>query len=195
MSGTGPADLEGPEGPGGPGGWGGARPDPAAAIAAALEDLGLPYENPAAGAYLVKLAGQHKLATMTWLIAGRHSLHVEAFFCRRPDENHERFYRFLLERNGRTYGVHFAIDQMGDVYLVGRLPLAAATSAEIDRILGCVLSYADENFDAALELGFASAIRREWAWRVKNGESLANLQAFARFADPDAPARARDSRL
>jgi hypothetical protein len=110
---------------------------------------------------------------------------VEAFFCRRPDENHDRFYRFLLERNGRTYGVHFAVDQVGDVYLVGRLPLAAVSSEEIDRILGCVLSYADENFDAALELGFASAIRREWAWRAKNGESLANLQAFARFADPD----------
>jgi Putative bacterial sensory transduction regulator len=192
VSGTGPEDpqdLESAEDPGGP------RLDPAAAIAGALKDLGLPFENPSAGAYLVKLAGQHKLATMTWLIAGRHSLHVEAFFCRRPDENHERFYGFLLERNGRTYGVHFAIDQMGDVYLVGRLPLAAATPAEIDRILGCVLSYADENFDAALELGFASAIRREWAWRAKNGESLANLRAFARFADPDAPAQARKSQL
>jgi hypothetical protein len=74
------------------------------------------------------------------------------------------------------------------VYLVGRLPLAAAAPDEIDRILGCVLSYSDENFDAALELGFASAIRREWAWRAKNGESLANLRAFARFADPDAAA-------
>jgi hypothetical protein len=156
-----------------------------AAIEVALRELDLPFENPSPGAYLVKLAGQHKLATMTWLIAGRHSLHVEAFFCRRPDENHDRFYRFLLERNGRTYGVHFAVDQVGDVYLVGRLPLAAVAAEEIDRILGCVLSYADDNFDAALELGFASAIRREWAWRAKNGESLANLQAFARFADPD----------
>jgi hypothetical protein len=155
------------------------------AIEAALHELELPFENPSPGAYLVKLAGQHKLATMTWLIAGRHSLHVEAFFCRRPDEDHDRFYRFLLERNGRTYGVHFAVDQVGDVYLVGRLPLAAVSAEEVDRILGCVLSYADDNFDAALELGFASAIRREWAWRAKNGESLANLQAFARFADPD----------
>ena len=159
---------------------------PGAVMAEALTELGLPYENPTPGAYLVKLEGQHKLATMTWLIAGRHSLHVEAFFCRQPDENHEGFYRFLLERNGRTYGVHFAIDPVGDVYLVGRLPLASVSADEIDRILGCVLTYADENFDTALELGFASAIRREWAWRAKNGESLANLQAFARFADPEA---------
>ena len=160
--------------------------DAAAAVAAALGSLGLGYENPRPGAFLVKLEGQHKLATMTWLVAGEHSLGVEAFFCRQPDENHEAFYRFLLERNGRMYGVHFTLDPVGDVYLTGRLPLSAVSAEDIDRLLGCVLSYSDENFDTALELGFGSAIRREWAWRVKRGESLANLQAFARFADPDA---------
>jgi Putative bacterial sensory transduction regulator len=121
---------------------------------------------------------------MTWLIAGDHSLQVEAFFCRQPDENHARFYRFLLERGARMYGVHFALDPLGDVYLVGRLPLSSVTTDEIDRLLGCVLSYSDDNFDTALELGFASSIRREWAWRSRRGESLANLQAFARFAEP-----------
>jgi len=88
--------------------------DAASGVQAALDELGLPYENPRPGAYLVKLEGQHKLATMTWLIAGRHSLHVEAFFCRQPDEAHARFYRYLLERNGRMYGVHFALDPAGD---------------------------------------------------------------------------------
>jgi hypothetical protein len=68
------------------------------------------------------------------------------------------------------------------VYLVGRLPLGCITPDEIDRILGCVLSYSDENFDAALMIGFASAIRKEWAWRIKRGESVANLRAFARLA-------------
>ena len=156
----------------------------AAAVRAALKSLELEYENPRPGAFLVKLEGQHKLATMTWLVAGEHSLGVEAFFCRQPDENHEAFYRFLLERNGRMYGVHFTLDPAGDVYLTGRLPLSGVSAEDIDRLLGCVLSYSDENFDTALELGFGSAIRREWAWRVKRGESLANLQAFARFADP-----------
>ena len=164
---------------------GGAEADPAAVIAGVLRDLGLCYENPSPGAYLVKLEGQHKLATMTWLIAGTHSLAVEAFFCRQPDENHAAFYRFLLERNGRMYGVHFSLDPVGDVYLTGRLPLSAVSAEDIDRLLGCVLSYADDNFDTALEIGFGSAIRREWAWRAKRGESLANLQAFARFADPE----------
>jgi len=93
-----------------------------AAIEAALNSLGLGFEQPRPGAFLVRLEGQHKLATMTWLVAGEHSLGVEAFFCRQPDENHEAFYRFLLERNGRMYGVHFTLDPVGDVYLTGRLP-------------------------------------------------------------------------
>src|SRR5215467_9173295 len=73
----------------------------ASAIESALAGLGLAAESPRPGSYLVRLEGERKLATMTWLIVGAHSLHVEAFFCRQPDENHARFYRFLLERNGR----------------------------------------------------------------------------------------------
>jgi hypothetical protein len=149
------------------------------ALGALLDDLGVSYERPEPGAFLVRLEGERKLVTMTWLIAGDHSLQVEAFFCRQPDENHAAFYRFLLERSARMYGVHFALDQTGDVYLTGRLPLAAVSEAEIDRLLGCVLSYSDEAFNEALIIGFASAIRREWAWREKRGESLANLRAFA----------------
>ena len=73
----------------------------------------------------------------------------------------------------------------GDVYLVGRLPLDAISSAEVDRLLGCVLSYADDTFDQALMIGFASAIKKEYDWRVKRGESLANLQAFGRITGAD----------
>ena len=153
--------------------------DTASALGAVLDALGLDYEHPEAGAYLVRLEGEHKLATMTWLIAGQHSLQVEAFFCRQPDENHAVFYRYLLERSARMYGVHFALDPTGDVYLTGRLPLAAISEAEIDRLLGCVLTYCDEAFNEALRIGFASAITREWAWREKRGESLANLLPFA----------------
>ena len=159
--------------------------DAAGVVEETLRSLELGFEQPRPGAFLVKLEGQHKLATMTWLVAGEHSLGVEAFFCRQPDENHEAFYRFLLERNGRMYGVHFTLDEMGDVYLTGKLPLSSVSLDDIDRLLGCVLSYSDDNFDRALELGFAGSIQREWDWRVKRGESLANLQPFARIL-PDA---------
>ncbi len=163
-----------------------------AAIKSALEGLGLAYERPEPHAYLVRLAGEHKLATMTWLIAGEHSLQVEAFFCRQPDENHAAFYRFLLERSARMYGVHFALDRAGDVYLTGRLPLSAISEAEIDTLLGCMLTYSDEMFNEAIKIGFASAIRREWAWREKRGENLANLRPFASLVrDQDRQGQAR----
>jgi hypothetical protein len=155
------------------------------ALRATLEERELEFEEARPGAFLVKLPGSHKLATMTWLVIGDHSLHVEAFFVRKPDENHTAFYKWLLERNARMYAVAFAVDNVGDVYLVGRLPLSAVNAEEIDRILGSVLTYSDEWFDTALELGFRSSIEKEWDWRVKRGESLRNLEAFAHFADPD----------
>lgn len=149
-----------------------------------LTDRELEFDEPATGSFFVKLPGTHKLATMTWLVVGEHSLHVEAFFCRKPDENDERFWRWLLERNAKLYAVAFSVDVLGDVYLTGRLPLSSIEPEEIDRVLGAVLTASDESFDTALELGFRTSIEKEWDWRVKRGESLANLQAFAHFAEP-----------
>jgi len=133
-------------------------------------------------AFVVNLPGTRRLKTACWLRVGEHALSVEAFVVRKPDENVEQFYRYLLEHNARMYAVAWSIDSRGDVYLTGRVPLSSVSPAEIDRILGAVLEYADGSFNALLQLGFGSSIRREWAWRVKNGESLANLAAFADFA-------------
>ncbi len=129
-------------------------------------------------AYAVTLPGTHKLSTVCNLIVGEHALRVEAFVMRQPDENREQLWSWLLQRNARMYGVAFATDAVGDVYLIGRTGLAAVTADELDRLLGSVLTYADESFDPMLEMAFGSAIRREWQWRVKRGEPLDNLRAF-----------------
>jgi len=159
---------------------------PADVIRGALEESGLDVAEPQPGQFFVKIPGTHKLFTNCWLVVGEHALLVEAFVCRKPDENHDEFHRWLLRRNSRMFAVSFALDKAGDVYLVGRLPLAAVTHDEVDRILGAVLEYADSSFDTLLEIGFATSIRKEWEWRQKRGESTANLQVFARFAAPDA---------
>lgn len=152
-------------------------------IESALNELGLQFERDSAERFVVALPGEKRLKTACWLAVGVHALEVQAFVMRKPDENREAVYEFLLHRNVRMYGVSWAIDSMGDVYLAGRIPLAAISPEEIDRILGCVLEYSDGTFNTLLELGFGSSIRREWAWRVKNNESLANLQAFRDFAE------------
>jgi hypothetical protein len=150
-------------------------------IESVLHDNDLHFER-VDDAFVVNLPGTRRLQTACWLRVGEHALSIEAFVVRKPDENVEQFYRYLLEHNARMYAVAWSIDSRGDVYLTGRVPLSSVSPEEIDRILGAVLEYADGSFNALLQLGFGSSIRREWAWRVKNGESLANLAAFADFA-------------
>lgn len=130
------------------------------------------------GTFSFALPGERKLQTPVRLDVGPHALAVHAFVCRNPDENHERVYRWLLERNLKTYAVSYAVDRLGDIYLDARLPLALVTPDELDRLLGAVLTHADGSFNTILELGFASSIRKEWEWRRLRGESTANLEAF-----------------
>jgi len=134
--------------------------------------------------YIVVLPGTHKLMTNVALSIGKHSLTINAFVSRNPDENHKGVYEWLLERNRRMYAVAFSIDQFGDIYLTGKVPNANLSEEELDRILGAVLEYSDNSFNIILELGFETAIRKEWAWRVKAGESTENLSAFAHLAAP-----------
>lgn len=153
-------------------------PDVDATVAAALAELDVEHHRWEPGQFLVSLPGTNRLQTQCWLVVRDHALFVQAFVCRRPDEEHAAVYRFMLQRNARLYGVHYTLDRIGDIHLVGRVPLHAVTSEEIDRVLGQVLEAADGDFNMLLELGFASSIRREHAWRSERGESLANLAAF-----------------
>ncbi|MFV2195731.1 YbjN domain-containing protein [Nocardiopsis sp. LOL_012] len=154
------------------------------AIAEAVAEAGLESERPRESSFLVTLPGTAKLKTLVWLEVGPHSLTLTSFFCRQPDENHAVFYQWLMGRNSDMFGMAFAADEVGDVYIRGRLPLSGITPEEVDRLLGCVLTYSDENFNAALERGFASAIRKEWIWRAERGHDMRNLKAFAHLAEP-----------
>lgn len=156
-------------------------------VRAALDELAVPYEEPAPGTFVAVLPGERKLRTTASIVVGPHSLTVNAFVIRHPDENTGAVHRWLLQHNARHPGVAFGVDPLGDVYLVGQLPLSGITVAEVDQLLGRVLDVADSSFNTLLELGFATSIRREWEWRVSRGESLANLQAFTHLVDqPDA---------
>ena len=152
--------------------------DPADVIRSVLAASELEHDESSPGVFDVVLPGERKLKTPVRLEVGPHALSVHAFVCRKPDENFEAVYRWLLERNMKLFGMAFALDAVGDIFLDARLPLSVVTAEEVDRLLGSVLSYADDSFNVLLELGFASSIRKEWDWRIANGESTANLEAF-----------------
>src|SRR5437762_7256087 len=135
-------------------------------IESTLDERGVDWERTGEGAYVVTLPGTRKLKTLCNLVVGGHALRIEAFVMRQPEERREELWAWLLQRNARMYGVAFAIDKAGDVYLTGRVPLHAVTAEELDRLLGAVLSYDEENLDKMLSIGLGEAIRSEWAWRV-----------------------------
>lgn len=143
-----------------------------------LNDQKIVFEK-SGNTFLVTLPGEKKLQTHCALVVGDHSLSINAFVIRKPDENEAAVHHWCMSKNAAMYGLAYAINELGDIYLVGRLPLSAVNPQELDRILGSVLQYSDSAFNPLLEIGFANAIRREWAWRVSRGESLANLNAFS----------------
>ena len=140
--------------------------DPRDVIEDFLQSHDLDFEKKDGNTFMVTLPGEKKLQTHCALVVGDHSLSINAV------------HKWCMAKNAAMYGIAFAINELGDIYLVGRLPLPAVTAQELDRLIGSVLQYSDSSFNPLLELGFADAIRREWAWRVSRGESLANLKAF-----------------
>jgi len=155
-----------------------------------LDENEIDYVRLSERTFSLSLPGEKKLQTPMRLDVGDHALGVHAFVCRNPDEDHARVYRWLLERNLKMYAVSFAVDRLGDIYLDARLPLAVIDPVELDRLLGAVLTAADESFNTILELGFASSIRKEWDWRKLRGEPTTNLDAFRGWLEADA---ARDT--
>ena len=92
--------------------------------------------------------------------------------------NHDEIRRWVEARGGHPAHVKTRANRRSPVVL--RIDYLGFNGQETrERI------ESDEWFDAALEIGFRTSIEREWNWRVKRGESTANLRAFARFADPE----------
>lgn len=141
-------------------------PGPAEVIEQYLRDHEIRFEHPAEGDWVVLLRGEKKHAITVLLAVRERTLALESFFIRRPAERRDEVYAMLLRANMRTYGIRFALDDMEDVFIVARLPLEAVTEDELDRLLGAVLTTADEMFMPTIEVGFASYLARDMAWRA-----------------------------
>ncbi len=150
-----------------------------AALAAYLQEAGIASEpGTRTGEVVVTLPGERKLKTVVSMLVREHYTSISAFVIRNADENHAAFYRFLLRRTMRLPLLGYAVDEAGDVYVRGHVPTRAIDATLLDHLFGAVLEAADEPFNDLLALGFLTSMKKEWAWRVSRGESLANLEAF-----------------
>jgi len=127
---------------------------------------------------VVSLPGTNKQFVNVAMTIGDTLFKIESFVARNPDENHEAVYRWLLEQNRKLLVINYCVDHLGDIYLSGTLPIATVDLDQIDQLLGVMLQTSDNSFNMLLELGFKSAIEREWAWRTSKGMDLANLESF-----------------
>jgi len=144
-------------------------PDAAETITAYLDERDIRYERVSDADWAIQLHGEKKLSITVLFALRERTLQVESFFIRRPLENHADVYGLFLRTNKRLYGVRFALDDLGDVYLVGRFPIESLTEDELDRVLGAIFSTSDELFMPAIEIGFASYLERDMAWRAAQG--------------------------
>ncbi len=178
----------------------GGRRDAAIAVRACLDQLELPeddsipgWREPEPARFVVSTPGEAKLSIVSVLEARHYTVDLHTFVARRPEEQFESVYRWLLMHNVSLHGIAFGLDHLGDVYLSGRIPVDDLSADALDRLLGAATDAADAGFRAVLELGYASAIRREWAWRTSRGESVANLEMFrSLLSPPDPPAAGTD---
>jgi hypothetical protein len=119
--------------------------------------------------WMTMLAGEWKRTIPLLLDLDERTLKLTSLFAGVPDEGHEEVYRILLQRNQRPQPVHFALDDEGDLIIVGSVPLVAVDAQQIDELLGAVLTLADETFNQVLRTGFASYLEAEQRWREKAG--------------------------
>jgi hypothetical protein len=119
--------------------------------------------------WMTMLSGEWKRTIPLLLDLDERSLKVTSLLAGVPDEGHAEVYRILLQRNQRPLPVHFALDDEGDLVLVGQLPLVAVDERAIDELLGAVLTLSDETFNQVLRAGFASYLEVEQRWRAKAG--------------------------
>lgn len=132
---------------------------------------------------VVSLPGTNKQFVNVAMTIGDTIFKIESFVARNPDENHEAVYRWILEQNRKLLVINYCVDHLGDIYLSGTLPIATVDLDQIDQLLGVMLQTSDNSFNILLELGFKSAIEREWAWRTSKGMDLANLESFRHLID------------
>lgn len=144
--------------------------DPAELIEGYLREQGVPFKRTDDQTWAVRLSGRtkHELVVLLQLSDAR--LRAEAFFMRCPQEDHAGVWRLLLRQNLRA-PAFFAVDDGGDAYVVAQLPRAALDEEELDRLLGAMLTVADDAFMPAIERGFATYLARDLAWRARQSET------------------------
>lgn len=133
-----------------------------------LSTAGVPFERVEAGAYAVELHGSHRQRTWLWVVAGEQSVALEAFVMHLTVEaDHAAVHRHVLRRGLGLRAVHYALDDVGDLFLVGSLPHDALSEDRLDVVLGEVLALMDRDARVLPALAYGDLLERDPALAAK----------------------------
>ncbi len=110
------------------------------------------------GRWGIRMAQRCRDFTTVWFTVGARTVGFEAYVLPSPPHRAAEVYRLCLMRNWRTWPAALALDQRGDIFVIGRIPLADLTPATLDRAVGAVYETIELSFRPILELGFTAPL-------------------------------------
>ncbi|MDX6645986.1 MAG: hypothetical protein QOK40_1713 [Miltoncostaeaceae bacterium] len=128
--------------------------DASARIGRYLDEIGAEAERSGPRQWAVRVPSTKRGSVAVGVACGDRTLTLHAFFMRAPDRNHERVHERLLRKHLATYAWRFALDDLGDLFLVAQTPLACVDADELDRLLGTLSTYVDEVYEGVVREGF-----------------------------------------
>lgn len=103
----------------------------------------------------VRMRQQVRDMTTVWFSIGQRTVSIEAYVLPKPPNRAEEVYRQVLSRNSGTRRMAFALDRLGDLVIVGRIPLEHLTEHELELCLGEVYGMVEVAFPALVKAAFA----------------------------------------
>ena len=107
--------------------------------------------------FAVVLPGTIRLAIPVTIRVGERTTTFSSFLLRGPRPpwgDPAALHRLLLRKNLATHRLHLALDGDDDVVLVGRLPTAALSDAEVESVLGELLTLSESAFESLVHLAY-----------------------------------------
>ncbi len=103
----------------------------------------------------IRMRQESRDATTVWFDVGERTVGYEAYLLPRPRSNPEDVYRLCLARNYRSWPVAISIDDRGDLFIRGRIPLSDLSRARLEEAVGAVYQMVELSFRALVRAGFA----------------------------------------
>lgn len=102
----------------------------------------------------VRMRQEVRDMTTVWFTVGQRTVGIEAYVLPKPPENAAEAYRIALARNSMTRRMAFALDRLGDLVIVGKIPLEHLSDKELELALGEVYDLVETSFRPLVAAAF-----------------------------------------